>query len=479
MADGNGTRPWRTVRFRVTAAALLAVLVVLAAGSLALFGAQRSQLADQLDDDLASRVEQLAGLVAAGRAPASLPDAGDDTLVQLVAADGAVLVQSPELDDEGATALLPPGSVEPSASSDGSDGEGADDEDGDDVEVDVEAVDRSIDGDAYRLASAAVAGPDGVVTIHVARSEVDLEESADALTGSLVVAVPLVSLLLAAATWYLVGRTLRPVEAIRSQVAGIGAGDLDRRVPEPGTGDEVDRLARTMNEMLGRIEAGAARERRFVSDASHELRSPLARMRVGLEVDAAHPATADPAATRAGILADVIGLQELVDDLLQLAGAEAATATDAPVPVDLDDVVLAEAAAARATTDHRLDLSGVGAAQLLGHPRALARVVRNLLDNAVRHARSTVVVVLQERTTDVVLTVSDDGPGVPPAERERVFDRFVRLDEARTAGTGGTGLGLAITRAIVTAHGGTITIGDSPSGGAALHVTLPKPPPPA
>lgn len=465
-------RPWRTVRFRVTAAALLAVLLLLAVTAVVLLRVQRSQLTDQVDDDLQAQVEQLATLVAAGDAPTALPDTGDDTLVQLLDPDGTVLVQSPELAEESAGPLLTPA---PPADRGADDPDDDEDQDEPDVDVAVQAV--TFDGDRYRAASTTVVGPDGPVAVVVARSAVDVEDSVDALTATLAAAVPLVSLLLATATWVLVGRTLRPVEAIRRQVAEIGVDALDRRVPEPGTHDEVERLARTMNEMLGRLEAGAAREQRFVSDASHELRTPLARMRVGLEVDAAHPATADPAATTAAVLADVIALQQLVDDLLQLAGTESAGSAEPPTAVDLDDVVLAEAAAVRASTDRRLDLSGVAAAQLVGQRRSLERVVRNLLDNAVRHARSTVVVTLEERAGTVVLTVADDGPGITPADRARVFDRFVRLDEARTGDRGGTGLGLAITRAVVLAHGGVITVDDAPTGGAAFRVVLPHEPP--
>jgi signal transduction histidine kinase len=268
------------------------------------------------------------------------------------------------------------------------------------------------------------------------------------------------------------------MEAIRVQVAAIGPDALDQRVPVPVSGDEVTRLARTMNGMLDRLERSADQQRRLVADASHELRSPLARMRAELEVDLAHPDGADLVATHHSALDEVVGLQHLVDDLLDVARPERADGGAGPLePVDLDDVVLRAARRVRAAGRVSLDTIGVGAAQVVGDASRLDRMVANLLDNAVRHATTAVSVGLRDDGAIALLVVDDDGPGVPPADRLRAFEAFTRLDEARTPGTGGAGLGLAIVREIAVAHGGSVVIDDRPGGGARVVVTLPMAPP--
>lgn len=312
--------------------------------------------------------------------------------------------------------------------------------------------------------------------IHAATSLEDIDESGDVLRRSLSVAVPIVALLLAALVWWLVGRTLRPVEAIGAEVADIGGRDLHRRVPEPGTDDEIDRLARTMNAMLDRVEGAARRQQQFTADASHELRSPLTRIRSEIEVDQAHPGTADRAATHRSVLAETIALEHLVDDLLHLArsdaGAGPAAADD--VDLDLDDIVLGHARRQRDGGRVTVDISGVSGAQVRGNARQLDRAVGNVVENAGRHAASTVTLTAAERDGAAVVTVTDDGPGIPPDDRERVFERFTRLDQSRTAGAGGTGLGLAIARDIVERHRGTITITDPASGrGTAVVILIP------
>ena len=252
----------------------------------------------------------------------------------------------------------------------------------------------------------------------------------------------------------------------------IGAEDLHRRVPEPKTADEIGGLARTMNAMLARLEDSTDRQRRFVADASHELRGPLTGIRAQLEVDLAHPERADWEATERDVLDDAIRLQRLVGDLLTLATMDASALDDSHrAPVDLDEIVLTEARRLRSRTTHHVDTPGVSGAQVEANADQLVRAVRNLLDNAARHARSTVTVTLRETESDVVMTVADDGPGIPVERREQVFERFTRLDDARTRDRGGTGLGLAITREVVTAHGGTISITNTP--GACFTVVLP------
>jgi signal transduction histidine kinase len=203
-----------------------------------------------------------------------------------------------------------------------------------DTDADATTV-RLPDGERGRLV--ARTAPSG--TVLVAGSLDDVEDSTAALTGALLVTIPLAGVVLAGVVWWAVGRALRPVEDIRSRVDAVTAAHLDRRVPEPAAPREIARLAHTMNAMLGRLHRAAEEQRRFVADASHELRSPLARMRAELEVDAAHPASADPGTTAASVLAETIGLQRLVDDLLLLAAGDAAAGPPPDDPVDLDDVV--------------------------------------------------------------------------------------------------------------------------------------------
>jgi signal transduction histidine kinase len=224
--------------------------------------------------------------------------------------------------------------------------------------------------------------------------------------------------------------------------------------------------------MLERLRGSAARQRQFVSDASHELRSPLAGMRAELEVALAHKEDADWPGTAGDVLEDLGRLQRLVDQLLVLARLDESAPVAADRSVDLDDLVLREARRARERDGLVVDIRGVSAGRVRGDPDRLRQVVRNLVDNAARHARSKVTLGLQAEAGSAVLTVADDGPGIPAAERERIFERFTRLDEARASDSGGYGLGLAITREIVAAHGGTVEAGDPPVG-ARLVVHLP------
>ena len=330
------------------------------------------------------------------------------------------------------------------------------------------------DSASFRVISRSVEGPGGPVVIHIAGTTDDIAESTRVLAASLLVIAPVVAALLAVLVWWLVGRTLRPVEAIRAEVAAIGGADLERRVPVPPGDDEISGLARTMNGMLERVSTTVDRQRRFVADASHELRSPLTRIRSELEVDLAHPEVADPVATHRSVLEETIGLQRLVDDLLLLARSDAnVPAPTVDEPVDLDDIVVrvARRAARRHRSPSRSRRSTRSAR--VGDARQLTRAVANLADNAVRHATSRITLTLARQGDLAVLAVADDGPGIPADQRDRVFERFARLDEARPRATGGTGLGLAIAREIVEHHGGTLTIDGEHRPGACFVVALP------
>jgi signal transduction histidine kinase len=312
----------------------------------------------------------------------------------------------------------------------------------------------------------------GTYIVYVARSLESVNKSTDSLERLLWWSLPALVMLVGVLTWVVTGRALHPVEAIRREVEVIGGEDLHRRVPEPTNEDEIGRLARTMNAMLARLEDATDRQRRFVADASHELRSPLTSMRAQLEVDLEHPELADWQTTQHDVLADAIRLQRLVDDLLVITVADE-SALDAAhrAPVDLDEIVFAEARRVSTRNDITIDTHAVSGAQLDGNSDQLVRVVQNLLDNAARHARSEVAISLEESATHVTLCVVDDGPGIPDADRERVFERFARLDDARDRDDGGAGLGLAIVHDVVVAHGGSVSVANAP--GAAFTVVLP------
>jgi signal transduction histidine kinase len=232
-----------------------------------------------------------------------------------------------------------------------------------------------------------------------------------------------------------------------------------------------------MNRMLDRLMRAQASQRRFISDASHELRSPVASIRQHAEVALAHPERSGgtPPALAETALAEALRLQRLVDDLLLLARADEHALRLQPHPVDLDDLVLEEAKRLRTATDLAVDTTGVSACRVHADEQAVRRVLRNLGDNAARHARKRVAFTLASAGQDgrAVLSVQDDGPGVPAADRERVFERFVRLDDARARDWGGSGLGLAIVAELVGAHGGAVRVTDGALGGARFDVTLP------
>ena len=443
---------WRGIRTRITALAAVVVAGVLILAGVALESSQRRLLTRNLDESIAAYSTILADSVVADTVANPLGVQGDDdAFAQIVDVNGPVIASTPNLD--GRPALPAPS---------------------DQREEQYRTVEVFEGEPNYRVLSRRT----GTVVIHTGAPVDDIEESVTALRVGLVVAIPIVVIALAALIWWLVGRTLRPVEAIRREVADISGRNLSRRVSEPDTGDEVAQLASTMNAMLDRLEEAADRQQRFVADASHELRSPLTRIRTELEVDLGHPEAADLAATHRSVLDETEHLQRLVDDLLLLARHDAnndgnGDADRRMTPVDLDDIVMRETRRLREAAPITIDVSAVSAAQVTGDPNDLTRALRNLLDNAARHARSIVSVTLAEQGDHALLTVADDGPGIPSLLHEQIFERFVRIDEARTRGDGGTGLGLAITREIVQRNGGTVRVDTSDSVGARFVVELP------
>jgi signal transduction histidine kinase len=279
----------------------------------------------------------------------------------------------------------------------------------------------------------------------------------------MLIGFPLLLGVVAAVTWLVTRRALRPVEGIRREMAAIThSEDLARRVPEPDTHDEIARLASTTNETLAALETSVERQRRFVADASHELRSPIASLRTQLEVAAAHPELLD----LDGAVEDTVRLQRLAADLLLLARLDAGERPN-DAKVDLAGLAREEAEGRTGVT---VDAEPV---EVAGSRGQLGRVLANLLDNAQRHARTAVTVRVRREGDRAVVGVADDGDGVPDGDRERIFERFVRLDAARSRDDGGAGLGLAIARDVAVRHGGTLTAGRGPAGGALFELRLP------
>ena len=313
------------------------------------------------------------------------------------------------------------------------------------------------------------------VTILVAVDREPVEEIVAKVGALLALGSPLLIALVAAGTYRLVGAALRPVEAIRTRVASISSADLTERVPVPRTGDEIAELATTMNAMLARLEHGRAAQLRLVGDVSHELRSPLATITAALELAAGRPELMDRDLIDESLLPESRRMNVLIEDLLLLARSDEGALGLRRDDVDIDDLLAAEASRLDAEVEVVTDIR---ACRVVGDTAALSRVIRNLADNAARYARTTVTLTCRPEPGCVVVTVADDGPGIPAGDRSRVFERFVRLDAARTRASGGTGLGLAIVDEVVRSHHGTVTVGDAPGGGAVFTVALPQQDPP-
>ncbi|MEV4248125.1 ATP-binding protein [Streptosporangium canum] len=332
--------------------------------------------------------------------------------------------------------------------------------------VDAVRAERWAPAGSFTVATMPVSTVEGVVLVQARASLEPTSAALQTLQGLLIPGIPGLLLLVAALTWLAVGRALAPVSAIRTEMADITASDLHRRVPVPRSRDEIARLAETMNRTLDRLELAVDRHKRFVADAAHELRSPLAILRTRLEL-------APPGPLAAEALTDVERIQALTSDLLLLARLDAGEPA-CHGEVDLGQVAAEEATRSRPRPEIRVGLEVAADVVVRGSAEELRRLVANLVDNAVRHADSTVTVRLARDGGGAVLDVRDDGPGIPAEHREAVFDRFTRLDEARGRDAGGSGLGLAIARDIAVRHGGSLSVvGGGP--GARLRARLPSP----
>ncbi|MFD9079872.1 sensor histidine kinase [Streptomyces erythrochromogenes] len=435
------------IRAGTAAAAALAMAAVLAAGGLWLHALLRANLLD----NTTGRTE-LAALRAAAQLDARTPPPPGGRLPAPENGVDLVLVR----DAAGRTVAATGGDPRHTPGLDGAPHPGP----GEDSRSAVLPPEHP---GGHRRAVVTVAAPGGQ-TVYAMTVLGDVDDATRAVAVGLLAGAPPLIGFAAALAWWVTGRALRPVDAIRTELASVTASELDRRVPDPGGADEIAQLARTVNATLDRLERSDARQRQFTADASHELRNPLAAVRSRLEVALAakHPDRESVAAA----LAETDRLQRIAADLLLLARLDGGPPPRTE-PVDLA-LLAAEDAARRGGARVALRLDARAPVPAAGDPPRLERALANLVDNALRHARSEVAVRAAEEDGWAVLEVTDDGPGIPDADRDRVFERFVRLDSGRSRAGGGTGLGLAIAREIARAHGGDVRALPAPAGGARL-----------
>lgn len=472
-----------SVRFRTAATATLVVGIALTVAGVVLYLLASAQLQTAVRAAAETRARDIAALAIADALPVPLSGRGVAIVAQVVADDGRVLTGSTDMPppEFPLDAALAPGEERSRRIAWFHDAEPT-------------APGEIVEAESAWLVAIGVRTPRGNATVRVVASLDPVDDALAVFAPLLAATLPIVLLVTAAAVWAMAGRTLRPVEAIRAQAAAITARATDARVPVPGSFDEVHALAVTINGMLDRLQAAADEQRRFAADASHELRSPVAAIRTMIEVAQRYPDAVVPAELIADVLREDLRLERLTDDLLTLARYDEHGSSDrhgAIGPFDIVDLLREEVAAVQALRRAQVHLDIGELPSIKGDGQKMRRAVRNLLDNAVRHAATGVWVQAfvdrndvsygpdvdarsaeQQQIGSIVIRVSDDGDGIAVVDRERVFVRFVRLDEARSRAEGGSGLGLAVCRAIIEAHGGTIQVVDSAYGGATLEVRL-------
>ncbi|MFI7641106.1 sensor histidine kinase [Nonomuraea sp. NPDC049400] len=443
----------RSIRARLTAVAtLIAALVFCATSVLTL-----TTVPDNLRGVEHARVEvavrRVAGEARTGELPPVLEPPTRVQLLRVVSADGKVIASSRGVPEELPLTSLRPAKPET-------------------VYTTERTVYRSPDEPEahYLIMALTVQTPHGPATVYGASSLADVDRALIWVHLLVFLGTPLVLVCIAGITWITVGSALRPVERIRAEMAEITGQDLSRRVPVPDTGDEITYLALTTNDTLDRLERSAETQRRFVADASHELRSPISALRAQLEVAHAYPEETDWKMTGERALAAADRLAGIIDELLMLARLDAGAVPERRV-VDLAQVAQ-DQIRRREGSDVRIIPDLCAGAPVFGSPMQLDRLLTNLLDNATRHAATRIDLEVEVEGDKVVVTVTDDGEGIPPQDRERVFERFTRLESARAKDKGGSGLGLPLSREIATAHGGSLTVADH-APGARFVVVLP------
>ncbi|WP_433359997.1 sensor histidine kinase [Streptosporangium sp. CA-115845] len=435
----------RSLRFRLTAVASAVLAVALVVSAYVMIGVLRNALLSTIDDSIYQRARETVSLADAERLPNEMTSP-DGTLLQVI--DGAGRITHTTAGTDRLVPLL-------------------------NATCRAKAIDtaeaRFLDGKPYgipHVLRVRVLSADKGRTVIAARPFSEVQTSISTAGHVLLVGTPLLLILLAGASWVIIGGTLRPIAALRRGAEEITDTARSHRLPVPEARDEVHSLATTLNAMLARLEKADVRQRALVSDAAHELRSPLASIRLQLEVALGHPGGQDWQETAEGVLEDTMRLSRLAEDLLALARLDERGGTPARrEPVELDQLVQQTVERyGQAVTVKIGDGPDDGPMVTTGDALDLGRVLVNLVDNALRHTRTVVLVELRDEGADAVLTVTDDGPGIPEFDRERVFDRFTRLDSARSRDEGGAGLGLAIVRETVHAHGGAVHLEDASPG---------------
>jgi signal transduction histidine kinase len=490
-----------SVRSRTTAIATLVVGSALAVSSVALVAILRTQLISNAVVNAKNEAVNIVSLVESGSLPKPIPIPEGDIAAQVIDPSGKVVAYTPNLAGEPAQYQYPPTNVDPKTQT---------------TErvvrqITVPALQKAEQDNNYVLVATKVSVAVPVVThvnstyagsvesknggrgsssanqtivattsnpgtydVFVWASLQAVDESVRSLIVILLVGFPLLLGVVLLATWVITKRAFDPIERIRIDVDEISGSNLSRRVYVPEDDDEIGRLAHTMNQMLDRLQDATEERKRFVADASHELKSPLSSLRTSLEIALRHADRADWIATARGSLAESQRMQHIIEDLLLLAKADVGQLITKSDLVDIDELIVEEATRLRLLTPIRVELAAMSAGRVRGDGERLRSVVRNLLENAVRHAHSRVSVALFQERGKVIFEVLDDGDGIPLEERGAIFERFTRLDESRSRDLGGSGLGLAIVKSIVNAHGGTVHVVDVPNGasGARFRVEL-------
>jgi signal transduction histidine kinase len=431
-----------SLRARLMIIGLAGVGIALIMGGLAFFGALTYSVNRTLDNEALASGQEVAAMFNENRLPSPIPVSGAQVL-QVVDAQQRVIGGSVTADR--LTPLLRPNELAMALG-------------GDAVVLHGVRVGTS---EPLRVRAIPAGSADAAVSVIIGLPFGDVLATRTALRNALLITFPLLLAALAAIAWRVIGWTLRPVEQLRagaeqiSRTGRIRGSTRGERLPVPTAADEIRALAVTLNEMLDRLADAQERQRSFVADAAHELRSPLANIQAQLEVA---ERLGEGGTLPADLMADVKRLSGLVEDLLLLARVDADTRPPAQLSaIDARELV-AEVTGAYATARVPVTLVANQPIMIMVDPEELRRAVGNLVDNAVRHARTRVEVAARVDQDQAVISVSDEGPGIPPEDRERVFERFTRLDDARGRNSGGAGLGLSIVRELTTRAGGSVAL---------------------
>ncbi|MEY2523391.1 MAG: hypothetical protein QOJ66_1956 [Ilumatobacteraceae bacterium] len=418
--------------------ASLVLALALVVGAVAAANLLRRALASQAESQVVNRVDEVEALINEGLISRVLaPTSREIVQVQVLDASGGVVAVTPGL--AGTTRLdvitAPPLGQQTTTTVDGNKIGG-------------------VPGQSYRMVARTVQSVFGPWTIYAVTSLDSAQRAERYLRNSFLIGLPLILALAAFVISRVVARALAPVDAMRAEVDRIEAADLSGRVHAGSTDDEIANLGLTLNRMLDRLEEASSRQQLFAAAASHELRSPLSTIRTELEVGLAYPDRAEWIKVAEDALIEIARLEELTRDLRILTRSPSMQSS-AAVPIELSELVAAEIALRRPLRGIRYQTM-LSPAQISADPDAIVRVVRNLFDNAERHAAGAIRVAVVSDQSGATMSVANDGPPIPADDLERIFEPFMRLDEARSLDIGGSGLGLAIVRSIMSALGGSI-----------------------